>query len=280
MGLLVAGLIEACVGVGLGLFLLVAEPAINSLWGMGLVALGILTAVLSIFWGRSRSNRPEEIPPDDNEGDETVSSLSPADIDGPSAPHAVYSLPESRPSSSHELVPVMPHLPERVSYLREQLSRLGWSYKAKDIHARAAEVADIVMKNHGSNESNGRDERPRQLRRLLELFILSQGYDAWANGQDPVFNMDRYRKFLSKNEIVERLVDLNAEEDLLWEEIRHSGPVKEPDDAYRQTIGVRIRLERISAAEERLEEIEILRLGYRSLLDQWDDENAETTEGR
>ncbi|SMC02831.1 hypothetical protein SAMN00768000_0781 [Sulfobacillus thermosulfidooxidans DSM 9293] len=278
MGLLVAGLIEAVVSVAIGLFLLIAEPSISAIWGLSLIGLGLTTAILSVLLGR---NRALEIVSGENNGTPPTSAEHHHDPKEPAPMSSVHSLPEYRPSTEGALVPLGTSLPERIGYLREQVSRTRWRYKAKDIQARAAELADIVMKNAGNDEASGQGERPRQIRRLLELSILAQGYEAWSNGEDPVFHIDRYRTVFSEHDMTERLADLNAEADLLWEEMSHGVPTKSiEDDAYRQTIDVRIRLERITSVEERLEEIELLRLGYASLLSQWEHSDAKTTEGR
>jgi len=53
------------------------------------------------------------------------------------------------------------------------------------------------------------------------------------------------------------------------------------DDAHRQAIDVRIRLEHMTSAQDRLEEIEILQRGYASLFEQWEHDNRDSeTEGR
>ncbi|WP_139061701.1 MFS transporter [Sulfobacillus thermosulfidooxidans] len=275
---MVAGLIEAVVSVAIGLFLLIAEPSITTIWGFSLMGLGLVTAILSVALGR---NRPPAVVPEEHNGTPPSSADNHQDPSEPASKTPIHSLPEYRPFTEGALVPIAASLPERIGYLREQVSRTRWRYKAKDIQARAAELADIVMKNQGNDEASGQGERPRQIRRLLELFILAQGYESWSNGEDPVFHIDRYRTVLSEHDMTERLADLNAEADLLWEEMSHGVPPRNmEDDAYRQTIDVRIRLERMISAEERLEEIELLRLGYASLLSQWEHSDTKTTEGR
>ncbi len=275
MGLLIAGIIEAIGGVGLGLYLLISQPSLGAIWGWWLISLGILTGVISVLLGKRE--REESL---------LEEGMSPANAktsqtDTPSP--QVYSLPEETSGSPGKNV-MKTTLRGRVDSLHGEISRTRWRYKARDIHSRAVMVAEVVMKNHPEDESQAYDERPRQLRRLLELFILSQGYEAWANGVEPVFHLDRYGTMLSKEDIAERMEDLSQEADLLWQEIDKDScwAHLSDDDLYRQAVGMRIRLERMTQAQERFEEIEILQMGYTSLLDHWEHEaqGSETTEGR
>ncbi|POB11164.1 hypothetical protein [Sulfobacillus sp. hq2] len=258
MGLLISGIVESLVALILGIFLLVGEPSLNPLWGYGLIVVGVITGLLTLAFGRQGHHTVEQ--------QVTPEETTDADATTPAVEKPQRSLPAYRTDENTGLVPVTRHLPQRIDVLREEVSRARWRYKAKEIQSRAAEMAELVLQ--GSDGTESVDERPRQLRRLLELFILSQGYEAWANGTEPEFHVDRYRRVLSAADIRERLEDLRAEADMLWQEISRGVPPKAPEeDAYRQTIDIRIRLERITAAEERLEEIEILRLGYQSLLE-------------
>ncbi|HBQ95136.1 MAG: hypothetical protein M1294_12230 [Firmicutes bacterium] len=271
MALLIAGIIEALVGVALGLYLLIGQPSINGIWGWGLIGIGMLTGILSMLLGRQSRSSPGE--------DHLEPSLD-SSRGEPQAP--AYSLPEHQ-FDLGGVNAVSTQLPDRIGYLQTQISRTRWRYKAKDIHTRAVEVAEIVMKNHADGEPRSYDERPRQFRRLLELFILSQGYEAWANGVEPSFQVERYRRMLSKQDIAERMVDLTTEADLLWQEINRGGIMADlpDDDAHRQAIDVRIRLEHMTSAQDRLEEIEILQRGYASLFEQWEHDNRDSeTEGR
>ncbi len=261
MGLLISGIVESLVAIILGIFLLVAEPSLSAVWGFGLIGVGVVTGVLTLSFGRLGRSKPETAAQPD---DVAEAPEEEPEADGERGPQR--SLPEYRPQENTGLMPVPHHLPQRIDVLREEVSRARWRYKAKEIQSRAAEMAELVLQ--GSEDAGTVDERPRQLRRLLELFILSQGYEAWANGAEPAFHVERYRRVLTETDIHERLADLTAESDMLWQEISRGVPPKAPeDDAYRQTIDIRIRLERITAAEERLEEIEILRLGYQSLVE-------------
>ncbi len=272
MGLLIAGIIEAVIGMGLGLYLLIGQPSLNAIWGWGLIGLGIVTGVISVFL------RKNAVAPAAEQADSDPKSKS-SQNDLPSS--SLYSLPE-RASEPLGIQTVSTILGERIDYLQLQIARMRWRYRATEIHARAGNIAEVVMKNHADNESQTYDERPRQLRRLLELFILSQGYEAWANGLEPAFHVDRYRAMLSKEDILERETDLSREADVLWQEIDKSRVMAQvpDDDLYRQGVDVRIRLERLTQSQERLEEIEILQKGYASLFDhgEYNHQKSETTE--
>ncbi len=272
MGLLIAGIIESLVAIILGAILLIAEPSVSSVWGLGLVVVGLVTGVLTLSFARGgKAARAQSETKEAREG-----SVAPEEDEAdPEAAPAMRSLPEYRKVPDTGIVLVSHHLPARIDALREEVSRARWRYKAKEIQSRAAELAELVL--HGPEEPGKNEERPRQLRRLLELFMLSQGYESWANDTSPVFHVERYRRVLNEHDISGRQDDLAAEADMLWQEISRGVPPRpSEDDNYRQTIDIRIRLERISAAEERLEEIEILRMGYESLSE---DENDKKEEG-
>jgi hypothetical protein len=263
MGLLIAGIVESLVAIILGAILLFAEPSVSAVWGLGLVILGLITGVLTLSF--ARGPKTAKVEPDEEVAD---GAAAPEDDAQPAQEaQELRSLPEYHPEANAGLMLVSRHLPERIDALQQEVSKARWRYKAKEIQSRAAELAELVLQ--GPKSAGQVDERPHQLRRLLELFMLSQGYEAWANGTSPVFHVERYRRVLNAQDISSRQADLTAESNMLWQEISQGVPSKSSEeDNYRQTIDIRIRLERITAAEERLEDIEILRMGYESLLEE------------
>ncbi|MCY0881688.1 MAG: hypothetical protein OWS74_06805 [Firmicutes bacterium] len=142
-----------------------------------------------------------------------------------------------------------------------------WRYKAKDTQARADTVCRLIEAQ--INTPGNDDNLQRQMQRLAELNLLSQGYEARAEGLPPHFHIDAPMPAFSEEELNQRLEDLTAELSALQEEKNELVGLTPdvPDDVYHRAMEERIRYERLFAIEERLEQIEILHAGMQALKD-------------
>lgn len=270
MALVIAGILEALIAALLGLYLLSSSNVPHIFAGVAFVV-GFVVLVLTLLLGRkprSAASMPEDKGPEP----ETPGALVPvADLMPALANDSSLSLQEELPASPEEMAddterPALASKDRSLlatqSILHDVVVRSHWRYRAREAETRAATLADLVL--HEGPGDSVRDERPRQLRRLCDLAILSQGFEAWAVGDEPSFRLERYMKAHSAEELDERLTELRREKEALEAEALRWGSdtLIDYDDPYRRSLGERMRFEKLRDLEERMEEIMLLEMGY------------------
>ncbi|MCL5971740.1 MAG: hypothetical protein M1499_04165 [Firmicutes bacterium] len=276
MGLLIAGLVEALITWGIGLYLLMSTN-VSQVWGELAIVVGFVVLLLSVALGRKpRESREgntatkatdiEEV--DINEG--STDALEPHGLERRDH-HAVETAEDNHPEIPQDVAPMAAlgtSVPAALATMQDAVKRSHWRYRARESETRAATLAEMVL-HEGKSGDNGRDDRPRQLRRLCDLAILSQGFDAWANGMQAEFRLDRYRRAQTPEDIQERLADIHRETETLEAEAgRWRDLIAEYEDPYRRSLAERVRFEKLSELEERLEELTLLQLGYQAMLEE------------
>ncbi len=276
MGLLIAGLVEALIAWGIGLYLLMSTN-VSHVWGGLAIVVGVVVLLLSVALGR----KPKESR-DENTATKPA-GIDDANIDAESADaseahglerrdHIGMERVEDNPLEIHQDVVPMAALgiavPASLKVMQDSVKRSHWRYRARESETRAATLAEMVL-HEGKSGDTSRDDRPRQLRRLCDLAILSQGFDAWANGAQAEFRLDRYRRAQTPEDIQERLADIHRETETLNAEAGHwRDLIAEYEDPYRRSLAERVRFEKLSELEERLEELTLLQLGYQAMLEE------------
>ncbi len=276
MGLLIAGLVEALIAWGIGLYLLMSTN-VSHVWGGLAIVVGVVVLLLSVALGR----KPKESR-DENTATKPA-GIDDANIDAESADaseahglerrdHIGMERVEDNPLEIHQDVVPMAALgiavPASLKVMQDAVKRSHWRYRARESETRAATLAEMVL-HEGKSGDTSRDDRPRQLRRLCDLAILSQGFDAWANGAQAEFRLDRYRRAQTPEDIQERLADIHRETETLNAEAGHwRDLIAEYEDPYRRSLAERVRFEKLSELEERLEELTLLQLGYQAMLEE------------
>lgn len=270
LGLLIAGILEALIALLLGLYLLSSSNVPHIFAGVAFVV-GLVVLVLTLVLGR-KSRSKASIPEDNGTKVEAPEALVPREEPMPAlANDSSLALEEKLPASSLEspddtkrpaLGSTDRLLPATQSLLHDVVVRSRWRYRAREAETRAATLAELVL--HEGHGDPVRDERPRQLRRLCDLAILSQGFEAWADGDEPSFRLERYMKAHSAEELDERLIELRREKEALEAEALRWGSdtLVDYDDPYRRSLGERMRFEKLRDLEERMEEIMLLEMGY------------------
>ncbi len=279
MGLLIAGLIEALIAWGVGLYLLFSS-SVPHIWGGVAFVVGLVVLILSMALGR----RPRE----EKDMSQTIAAngsvraedqallQQEAELDEDSLDSSArlriaeqpVSLSPIESADEMGLVPLRADVPAPVDLMHDTVMRSRWRYRARDAETRAAALAEMVL-HEGRAQDPTKDERPRQLRRLCDLAILSQGFDAWATGKNPEFHLERYRQTQTVEDIHERLGDFAQEASALEAEAVHwQQTAAEYDDPYRRSLSERVRFEKLSGLEERFEEITLLQMGYQAMLDE------------
>lgn len=269
MGLLIAGILEALIAALLGLYLLSSSNVPHIFAGVAF-AVGLVVLVLTLWLGRKSQSKP---PAHETVlGPEAPGPLVPAQDQTPAlandsslsaleaeAPVSQLASPDAKSSA---LAAAERSVPATQSLLHDVVVRSRWRYRAREAETRAATLAELVL--HEGPGDPVRDERPRQLRRLCDLAILSQGFEAWADGDGPSFRLDRYVKVHSTDELDERLTELRREKESLEAEATRWGSdtLVDYDDPYRRSLGERMRFEKLRDLEERMEEIMLLEMGY------------------
>ncbi|PSR32119.1 MAG: hypothetical protein C7B46_15645 [Sulfobacillus benefaciens] len=275
MGLLIAGLVEALIAWGIGLYLLVSTN-VSHVWGGLAIVVGFVVLLLSIALGRkpreSRNANPETkagVPDDENIDTDSTEAPEPRGLE-PSDHTLVKTADDNHPEIPQDVAPMAVRgisVPAPLELMQDTVKRSYWRYRARESETRAATLAEMVL-HEGKSADVSRDDRPRQLRRLCDLAILSQGFDAWANGVQPEFRLDRYRRAQSQEDIHERLTDIHRETETLEAEAGHwRDLVAEHEDPYRRSLTERVRFEKLSELAERLEELTLLQLGYQAMLE-------------
>ena len=276
MGLLIAGLVEALIAWGIGLYLLMSTN-VSHVWGGLAIVVGVVVLLLSVALGR----KPKESR-DENTATKPA-GIDDANIDAESADaseahglerrdHIGMERVEDNPLEIHQDVVPMAALgiavPASLKVMQDAVKQSHWRYRARESETRAATLAEMVL-HEGKSGDTSRDDRPRQLRRLCDLAILSQGFDAWANGAQAEFRLDRYRRAQTPEDIQERLADIHRETETLNAEAGHwRDLIAEYEDPYRRSLAERVRFEKLSELEERLEELTLLQLGYQAMLEE------------
>ncbi len=266
MGLLIAGLLEALIAIMVGLFLLSSSNIPHVFAGVAF-GVGALVLVLTLLLGRKSQGRSSDTT-DRNPEPEALAVRIPVEQTPvtKTAP-TPSSLPpeEAKDGATTALTATNRELPTAQSFLHDVVVRSRWRYRARDAQTRATTLAELVV-HEGNQDGSFKDERPRQLRRLCDLAILSQGFEAWADGDQPSFRLDQYGKAHSGEELDDRIVELRREKEALeGESLRWAETLTDFDDPYRRSLAERMRFEKLRDLEERMEEVMLLEMGYETM---------------
>ena len=267
---------EALVALLLGLYLLSSSNVPHLFAGVAF-GVGLVVLVLTLALGRKSRATPAEVP---EKSPEPMGSGLPASIDDVAAitTQETLTIPVSLPESEVKQLAGAPHGEAATALaptedgalapqglLHDVVMRSRWRYRAREAETRAATLTELVL-HEGSQGDVLKDDRPRQLRRLCDLAILSQGFEAWANGDHPSFQLERYAKAHSREDLHDRLGELRREKEVLQAESRHwEDTLADYDDPYRRSLAERMRFEKLRDLEERMEEIMLLEMGYDSM---------------
>ncbi len=269
MGLLIAGILEALIAILVGLYLLSSSNVPHMFAGVAF-GVGLVVLILTLLLGRKSRGRVPEV---DDKRPEPEDAGLPAPVDGvgTALDHSALAalsnteeetLPELQHGGTAALSSADGSFLATQSLLHDVVLRSRWRYRAREAETRAATLAELVL-HEGSRGDAIKDERPRQLRRLCDLAILSQGFDAWANGEAPSFRLDRYVKAHTTEELDDRILELRREKEALEAESLHWADIlADYEDPYRRSLAERMRFEKLRDLEERMEEILLLEMGY------------------
>lgn len=256
MGLVLVGIMESLLVLAMALYAWLTLPAADHVVAVAALMLGVVVFVATWILGRPGPRRiPDEDPspePHDDHDPEDQATLQ-------------WTLPEGDPpvaSPGPQPAPNRDPLPVAVGDIRRDVERARWRFKLRELEARARAISQAIRQDSSSARS---DDPRRHLRRLCDLAILTQGYDAWIQGKPPVFDLDRYRSWWSRDDIERRLDDLAHEITLTLAEADEWGKTPETRDSVQGAAVERVRYEELQGLEDRIEELELLRLGYASL---------------
>lgn len=252
MFLLILGVIEALAAAGVGAYILIMEPPQDSLIAVGFLGLSFFLFLASIIWGKKSPESPAEtlIDTDPDESKVVLPGLAPLALS---------------PTSDAE----NGFLPRLVADITRDVDKTRWHYKVLELQSRLDRLKPLVLEmaeKDASSVDGGREGQRRNIRRFFELDVLRQGYDAWSREEIPEFSFGSYPKSLTPDDIQSRLDDVDQEQAFLMMEAQYWIQEPEvPDERGQSAVGEQIRYQHLTELRDRLEEVQLLQLGYRTL---------------
>ncbi|MCY0863749.1 MAG: hypothetical protein OWQ57_02240 [Sulfobacillus sp.] len=233
------GLLEAVSAGALATVIWQAGGGNDQPMALGMALVGMIALVATVVLGRSSSAAPD-----------SPSETVPAVTDEPT--DAVV----------ERVVPLAPaegvshYLPDAVRAMHSEVERARWQYKLQDVNAKLALLEQAM-----------RDDDRRHQRRRFELLLLREGLTAWLDGKPARWHDFTAVEAGDAAELQDRLNDLADQEAWLLNEVKHwTESAASNTPSLADSLSERVRYQRLTELEDQLEDLELLKLGYRTVL--------------